>query len=170
MKSDPFESGFFNEQIVLAAKSLGFEQADCDFTQKALEATFGNRCSSAAPVIPASAGPQLQAICVSENCPLDPNATCSAYPDDGFVPFPEIANATLAGAVVKENDTSAAATASPSGTSATTGSGSASGSSTASGSAATSTGGASALELSSALKIMGTLVTVVGAGLFIAPL
>lgn len=106
MKSDPFESGYFNEQIVLAAKSLGFEEADCDFTQKALDATFGNRCSPAAPVIPASAGPQLQAICVSENCPLDPNATCSAYPDNGTVPFPAIANATLAGTVVKENDTS----------------------------------------------------------------
>lgn len=170
MKSDPFESGYFNEQIVLAAKSLGFEQADCDFTEKALAATFGNRCSPAAPVIPASAGPQLQAICVSENCPLDPNATCSAYPDDGFVPFPEIANATLAGAVVKENDTSAAATASPSGTSSATGSSSASGSSTGSASTATPTGGASALELNRALKVVGTLVFVVSAGLLVAPL
>lgn len=169
MKSDPFESGFFSEQIVLAAKSLGFEEADCDFTQKALDATFGNRCSPAAPVIPASAGPQLQAICVSENCPLDPNATCSAYPDNGVVPFPEIANATLAGAVVKENDTSDdGAAASPSGSGSATGS--STGSSTGSGSAATATGGASTLGLNAAWQIVATLVTVVGAGLFVVPL
>jgi hypothetical protein len=167
MKSDPYEVGYFNEQIVLAAKSLGFEEADCDFTQKALDATFGNRCSPAAAVIPASAGPQLQAICVSENCPLDPNATCSAYPDDGFVPFPEIANATLAGAVVKENDTSAASTASASGTSSPTGS--STGTATGAATSATGSSGASALELSSAFKIIGTLVTVVGAGLFVVP-
>lgn len=163
MKSDPYETGYFNEQIVLAAKSLGFEEADCDFTLKGLDATFGNRCSPAAVVIPASAGPQLQAICVSENCPLDPNATCSAYPDNGFVPFPEIANATLAGAVVKENDTSAASTASASGTSSPTGS------STGTAPTTSARSGASALELSSAFKIVGTLVTVVSAGLFVVP-
>lgn len=163
MKSDPYETGYFNEQIVLAAKSLGFEEADCDFTLKALDATFGNRCSPAAAVIPASAGPQLQSICVSENCPLDPNATCSAYPDDGFVPFPEIANATLAGAVVKENDTSAASTASASGT------GSPTGSATGTAASYTSTSGASALELNSAFKIIGTLVTVVGVGMYAVP-
>lgn len=165
MKFDPWESGFFNEQIVLAAKSLGFEEADCDFTLKALEATFGNRCSPAAPVIPASAGPQLQAICTSESCPLDPNATCSAYPD---VPFPEIANATLAGAVVKQNDTGAASTASASASG--SGSSSTAGSSTGSAASASGSSGASTLELNGALKVIGTLATVVGAGLFVVPI
>jgi len=163
MKSDPWESGYFNEQIVLAARSLGFEEPDCDFTLKALEATFGNRCSPAAAVIPASAGPQLQAICISESCPLDPNATCSAYPD---VPFPAIANATIAGTVVKQNDTGAASTASASGT----GSSSATSSSTGSAAASTSgSSGASTLEVNSALKVIGTLVTIISAGLFIVP-
>ncbi|KEF51851.1 uncharacterized protein A1O9_12189 [Exophiala aquamarina CBS 119918] len=163
MKSDPWESGYFNEQIVLAAKSLGFEEADCDFTSKALAATFGRRCSPAAPVIPASAGPQLQAICVSESCPLDLNATCSAYPDDGFVPFPEIANATLAGAVVKENDREAPSNASASASSF------ASGASTGSAASGSLTGGASTLDLNGALKVIGTLATIVGAGLFVVP-
>lgn len=164
MKSDKYETAFFNEQIVLAVQSLGFEDADADFTLKGLDATFGNRCTPPATVIPAAAGAQLQSICISENCPLDPNATCSAYPDDGVVPFPEIANATIAGAVVKENDTEAAATASTSGNS--------SASATGSGSTASASGNSAAasIAMNNAVKIVGTLVGLVGAGLFANPL
>lgn len=162
MYSDPWEVGYFNEQIVLAGQSLGFEDADADFTAKALAATFGFKCSPPAPVIPAAAGPQLQAICVSDACPLHENATCSAYPDNGEGVFPEIANATIAGAVVKENTTDAT----PS-TSSTSGTSSATGSSTGTGPVASATGAASMLELSPAMRV-ASLIAIVAGGLYVS--
>ena len=101
--------GYANEQITLAVKSLGFEQPDVDFTLQSLEKVFSYRCSPATAVIPPEAGPKLQSICGSSDCPLDPNATCSAYPDDGVEQYPVIANASLVGSIVKENDTASAA-------------------------------------------------------------
>lgn len=154
MFSDPWETGYFNEQIVLAGRSVGFSEADGDFTQKALDATFGFKCSPEAAVIPASAGPQLQAICISDACPLHPNATCSAYPDDGKAVFPEIANATIAGSVVKENTTSTDNSTST-----------ASGTSSGTAGPASSTGAASALELSPAMKV-GSLVAILAGGFY----
>ena len=112
MDLDKYQTGFFNQQIVLAVTSLGFEQPDIHFTQKGLEATFSNRCSPATKVIPADAGPQLQSICVAPDCPLDTNADCAAYPDGGPVEQPAIVNASLLGNVKQQNETEAGATAS----------------------------------------------------------
>jgi hypothetical protein len=103
--------GFFNKQIVDAVASLGFEEADVKFTADGLEATFSNRCSPPATVIPPEAGDQLQSICVAGSCPLDENAACGAYPNGGFVEQPVVANATLVGNVTKVNETEAAPTA-----------------------------------------------------------
>ena len=133
-----FEAAYFNEQIVLAGKSVGFEDADVEYTRVGLDQTFTYRCLPPAAVIPASAGPQLQTICSDNNtCPLAATANCSAYPNEGILVYPMIANVTLLGGVPKENDTvglsSASASGSGSGSGSTT---TASASSTASGSAA----------------------------------
>ena len=111
MNLDKYETSFFTKQIVDAVISLGFEQPDIDFTTTSLYTVFGNRCSPATTVIPSEAGEQLQSICVAANCPLDVNATCGAYPNGGLVEQPVIANASLLGDVVKEDETAAAPTA-----------------------------------------------------------
>lgn len=111
MDIDKYEMNFFTEQIVTAVASVGFEQPDIDFTNSSLYATFANRCSPPTTVIPADAGPQLQAICVAGNCPLAENSTCSAYPNGGPVEQPVVANASLVGNVTKENEAAAATTA-----------------------------------------------------------
>lgn len=133
MDPNIWEAGYFNEQIVLAGKSIGFEEPDVNFTRDALDQTFTYRCIPPAAVIPPSAGPQLQTICSDVNsCPLAKNANCSAYPDGGVVDYPTIANVTLLQGVPKENDTIGLSSASASASTA-------SASSTASGSAAPST-------------------------------
>lgn len=111
MDIDKYEFGFFTKQIVNAIASLGFEKTDVDFTNTSLYTVFGNRCSPPTAVIPPDAGKQLQSICVAGNCPIDENASCGSYPNGGPVEQPVIANATLVGDVVKENETEAAATA-----------------------------------------------------------
>jgi hypothetical protein len=127
MDSNYYEAAYFNQQIVLAGQSVGFEPADVEYTRAGLEQTFTYRCLSPAAVIPASAGPQLQSICIDQNsCPLAANANCSAYPEDGVYQYPVIANATLLGGVPKENDTIGLSSSSTSG-SATTASSTASG-------------------------------------------
>ena len=99
-----WEVSYFIEQVVLAVQSFGMEEPDVDYTRTGLNQTFGYRCSPPAAVIPASAGPQLQAICADVNsCPLAENANCSAYPDSGVLNYPAIANVTLLGGVPKEN-------------------------------------------------------------------
>ncbi|KIW13669.1 hypothetical protein PV08_08860 [Exophiala spinifera] len=175
MDPDIFESEYFNEQIVLAAQSVGFEDPDVTFTREGLAKTFTARCIPPAVVIPASAGPQLQSICVAADCPLDPQANCSAYPNDGNVSPPAIANATLVGPAAKVNGTAAPATESPSSTSASSApssSVSAESSSTASSSppAASSTGAAShSYGGWSTLKTLGYVASVLGAGMAILP-
>lgn len=111
MDTDKFEWGFFTKQIVDAVASLGFDEADVKFTNDGLHATFGDRCSPPATVIPPDAEPELQAICVAGNCPLSERSTCGAYPGGGPVEQPVIADANLVGNVTKVNEASAAPTA-----------------------------------------------------------
>ncbi|EXJ74970.1 uncharacterized protein A1O5_01666 [Cladophialophora psammophila CBS 110553] len=160
MDPNVWEAGYFNEQIVLAGKSIGFEEPDVNFTREALDQTFTYRCIPPAAVIPPSAGPQLQTICSDVySCPLAANANCSAYPDNGVVPYPEIANVTLLQGVPKENDTL--------GLSSTSTSSSASASATASGSAATprtsSTNAAAyTLAAGNSMVALGSMVALLG--------
>src|SRR5690348_15733209 len=104
MDLSTYEVAYFNQQIKLAVQSLGFDDEDTDFTLTALDTVFGKKCSPPTTVIPPSAGLQLQSVCLGLDCPLDQNATCSAYPDDGDVASPAIANATLIGNITKESD------------------------------------------------------------------
>lgn len=76
--TDHFKS-YFIEQVGLAAASFGVATADVEVVGTALMSLFGYRCAPPVTVIPAQ-GPQLDSICVAENCPIAPNATCSSYP------------------------------------------------------------------------------------------
>ncbi len=95
------EMSFFIDQAVRGLISLGFTDPDAQFVNTTLDAVFNHRCAPATPVVPQSAGPQLQAICIASDCALAPNDTCSAY--ETIAP-PAVANSSLVGAVVKASD------------------------------------------------------------------
>ena len=127
MDLDAAEVGYFITQVGLAASSFGVATDDINTVAGALEKYFDVKCAPAVTLAPAL-GSQLQAICIAEDCPLAPNATCSAY---GPAVEPGVANSTLA---MGQGNSSSTATASAPASSGTSG-GSSSPSSTASGSA-----------------------------------
>lgn len=116
------EMGFFIDQAVRGLLSIGFSDADAQYVNTTLISVFNYRCAPAAAVVPASAGPQLQSICVAPDCLLSPNDTCPAY--DTAV-APAVVNATLLGNYTKVangstyfNESVSASTASGTGTTA----------------------------------------------------
>lgn len=72
------EVTYFITQVGLSAASFGVATADVTFVGTALASLFGVRCAPETTVIPAQ-GAHLQSICIAEDCPLSPNATCAAY-------------------------------------------------------------------------------------------
>ncbi|KAF5484551.1 hypothetical protein CGCS363_v014975 [Colletotrichum siamense] len=78
MDLDMNELGYFIQQVAMAAASFGVAQDDLQAVGKALSQLFGMRCSPPATAIPAQ-GPQLQAICIENSCPISPNSTCASY-------------------------------------------------------------------------------------------
>lgn len=93
MNLDPSEVGYFITQVGLAAASFGVAADDITTVAGALNKLFGYRCSPPATVIKEQ-GPTLNSICQAEMCPLDPNAQCSAYPNNGVVMEPMAVNAS----------------------------------------------------------------------------
>jgi len=96
MDLDASEFGYFVTQVGLAATSFGVTTEDVTAVATALQELFGYRCSPKATVIP-EMGPTLNSICQNEKCPLDPNAQCSAYPNNGLTVAPamaEVSNTT----------------------------------------------------------------------------
>lgn len=93
MDLSPSEFGYFVTQVGLAATSFGVSEEDVSTVATALQKLFGYRCSPPATVIP-EMGPTLNSICQNEKCPLDPMATCAAYPNNGTVMEPPKANST----------------------------------------------------------------------------
>ena len=166
-----WEVAYFIEQVVLAGKSVGFEEADANYTRDGLDKTFTYRCAPPAAVIPPSAGPQLQVICADVNsCPLAENANCSAYPDGGVLAYPAIANVTLLQGVPKENDTVGLSSASGSSSSADASHTSAGASHTGSGSAASPSssstgGGAYTFGAENPMLALGAMVALAGTAL-----
>lgn len=65
-----------------------------------------------------AAPPELQSVCVAEDCPLDPNANCSAYPNDGVAVPPVNATAAMLSGNGTANGTNSSASSSgaPAGT------------------------------------------------------
>lgn len=92
MVLNPYEMGYFIEQVALSAASFGVAESDIMAVGKALNSLFNYRCAPEVTVIKAQ-GPQWQSTCTDSSCPLADNATCSAYE---MVPQPAVANATLA--------------------------------------------------------------------------
>lgn len=78
MDLDENELGYFIQQVALAGASFGVAQNDLEAVGMALNQLFGLRCSPATTAIPEQ-GPQLQAICIEDSCPISPNATCANY-------------------------------------------------------------------------------------------
>ncbi|EFQ36382.1 hypothetical protein CGRA01v4_13739 [Colletotrichum graminicola] len=78
MDLDENELGYFIQQVALAGASFGVTQDDLKAVGTALNQLFGLRCSPAATAI-SEQGPQLQAICITDSCPLSPNAVCASY-------------------------------------------------------------------------------------------
>ncbi|KAK5989749.1 hypothetical protein PT974_08009 [Cladobotryum mycophilum] len=72
------EVTYFITQVGTAAASFGVSADDIKIVANALMSTFGMKCAPAATVIKAQ-GPQLQAICISDDCPEAKDATCAAY-------------------------------------------------------------------------------------------
>jgi hypothetical protein len=116
MVLDPFELGYFIEQVALSAASFGVAPADIKAVGQALGAAFTFRCEKPMALIK-SQGPQLQSICTDKTCPLAVNSSCTDQP-------------TIQGPVT--GNTSSSSTSSASGTSTPT--------STASGAASTTSG------------------------------
>ncbi|OHE99635.1 hypothetical protein CORC01_04993 [Colletotrichum orchidophilum] len=78
MDLDENELGYFISQVAMAAASFGVAQDDLKVVGMALYQLFGMRCSPPATAIPEQ-GPQLQAICIQDSCPVSTNATCASY-------------------------------------------------------------------------------------------
>lgn len=134
MVLDPYEVGYFIEQVGLAAASFGVAKSDINAVATALETLFGHRCAPKTTVIEAQ-GAQYQSICTDEKCSLAMNSTCAAQP---VIPQPLIANKPLAAGKDKMSSMSASAsgTGSTSISTPTFASGSGSSSSSAAGNAA----------------------------------
>jgi hypothetical protein len=93
MDLNPYEMGYFIEQVAMAAASFGVAEDDLTAVGMALNSLFNYRCSPETTVIPAQ-GAQLQSICIDGACPVAmENATCSAY-DPVLVPTNTTTNAT----------------------------------------------------------------------------
>ncbi|KAK1624141.1 hypothetical protein BDP81DRAFT_330474 [Colletotrichum phormii] len=78
MDLDENELGYFITQVAMAAASFGVAQDDLKAVGMALNQLFGMRCSQPATAIPEQ-GPQLQAICIEDSCPISTNSTCASY-------------------------------------------------------------------------------------------
>ncbi|KAJ5261080.1 hypothetical protein N7478_011675 [Penicillium angulare] len=93
MVLDPYEVGYFIEQVGLAAASFGVAKTDINAVVGVLESMFDYRCAPKSTAIK-SQGLQYQSICSDEKCPLAMNSTCAAQPS---LSQPLVANSTLAG-------------------------------------------------------------------------
>lgn len=104
------QMSFFISTVSSSALSLGFSTSDASSLASTLNTLFNFRCSPPISVPGINAPAELQSICIAADCPLDPNADCGAYPDEGVAKVP--VNVT----VVAANGTSTTSSAVPTGT------------------------------------------------------
>lgn len=111
MDLDQNELGYFIEQVALSASSFGVAKDDLTIVGNSLNTLFGLRCSPPATAIQAQ-GPQLQAICIADSCPVADGAVC-----DQYQPVVKPMNATGAnGTMTSGNGTATATSTGTSGT------------------------------------------------------
>lgn len=118
MALDNAEVGYFIEQVGMAAASFGVSESDVQTVGKALMDAFGYKCEPPM-AIPKSAQPELQSICIADDCPLSPNATCSSY---AAVVQPKSANGTMGSAMPSGGSGSGSSGSMPSGSASGSGS------------------------------------------------
>jgi len=78
MDLDVNEVGYFITQVGLSAASFGVAAEDVTAVGTSLNKAFGYKCAPPAMILPNTTA-ELQAICIADNCPTSPNATCAAY-------------------------------------------------------------------------------------------
>ncbi|KAK3117698.1 hypothetical protein LTR53_000627 [Teratosphaeriaceae sp. CCFEE 6253] len=78
MALDPYDFGFFVQQVALSAASYGVALADLEIVGDQLYEAFGYRCSALNTFVPESQ-PALQSICITDDCLIEGNSTCSLY-------------------------------------------------------------------------------------------
>ncbi|UNI13945.1 hypothetical protein JDV02_000632 [Purpureocillium takamizusanense] len=72
------EMDYFIAQVAMAAKSFGVADDDIKAVGEALNNAFNMRCAAPTAVLK-TAKPELQAICIADDCTKAKNATCDAY-------------------------------------------------------------------------------------------
>jgi hypothetical protein len=87
MALDPFQMGYFIEQVGLAATSFGVTVEDATAAGMALTKLFDYRCSPPTTVVKAQ-GPQLQSMCTDPSCLLDPMPQCALEDNNGTALMP----------------------------------------------------------------------------------
>ena len=107
MALDPYQMGYFIQQVGLSATSFGVTAADAMAAGMALNKLFNYRCSPPTTVVKAQ-GPQLQSMCTDPSCPLDPMAMCGLEDNNGTVMMPK--NLTMNSTTMMNGSTMAPAT------------------------------------------------------------
>lgn len=87
MALDPYQMGYFIQQVGLAATSLGVTADDAAAAGMALTKLFDYRCSPPTTVVQAQ-GPRLQSMCDDPSCPLDPMSQCGLEDNNGVALIP----------------------------------------------------------------------------------
>jgi hypothetical protein len=82
------EMNYFIEQAVKGLILFGFSDADAQFVNMTLNAKFNKRWAPAEPIIPPSAGPQLQPICIAPDCALSQGCKHLGQIRLGFITSP----------------------------------------------------------------------------------
>jgi len=116
MALDPYQMGYFIQQVGLAATSFGVTTKDATAVGMALTKLFDYRCSPPTTVVKEQ-GPQLQSMCTVPSCPLDPMSQCSLEDNNGAAFNPQ--NVTM-NSTMNSNSTSSVHSASAPAGSATT--------------------------------------------------
>ncbi|KAL9104416.1 MAG: hypothetical protein Q9163_000621 [Psora crenata] len=98
MDLDSNQIGYFITQVGLAASSFGVTNADITAVATAVGDAFNMKCALPTIVDP-SQGPQLQSICLADDCPEAPKGECRPYGASAREPI--VANTTLATAAGK---------------------------------------------------------------------
>ncbi len=88
MALDPYQMGYFIQQVGLAATSFGVTTEDATTAGMALTKLFDYRCSPPTTVVKAQ-GPQLQSMCDDPSCPLDPMSQCGLEDNNGTALMPK---------------------------------------------------------------------------------
>lgn len=87
MALDPYQMGYFIEQVGLAATSFGVTADDAMAAGMALTKLFDYRYSPRTTVVKVQ-GPQLQSMCADPSCPLDPMSQCGLEDNNGTALMP----------------------------------------------------------------------------------